>query len=446
MLDVRLVSDRLDEVRAQLAGRGFEDAELLARLAELSDRRRGLITAIESQRHERKTASQAMGKIADKKSEEFTAKRQELKALGDRIQADEGVLREVEAELEELVLQLPNLPSEDAPEGLREEQNVELRQWGERPAMDFEPQDHVALGEALGILDFARAVKTSGSRFVVLRGMGARLERALIQFMLDMHVDQHGYTEVWTPALVKAAALRGTSQLPKFEADLFKIATDESFAAAQVEAGGGDASDHALYLCPTAEVPITNLHADEILEQVPVTYCGYTACFRSEAGSYGRDTRGMIRQHQFDKVELVRFVAPEDAEEEHAKLTAHAEAVLQALGLHYRVMDLCRGDMGFGAKRCFDIEVWLPGQQQYREISSCSWFGDFQARRMKCRYRPADGGKKSKPRLVHTINGSGLAIGRTLIALLENYQQADGSVLIPEALRPYVGGREVLTP
>ncbi len=273
----------------------------------------------------------------------------------------------------------------------------------------------------------------SGARFSVLKGMGARLERGLMQLMLDLHVDEHGYEEVWVPALVKDSALRGTSQLPKFEKDVFKLAGK----LADEDAEGG----YDLYLIPTAEVPVTNLHADEILEldQLPVAYAAYTPCFRSEAGSHGRDTRGMIRQHQFDKVELVRFVAPEQALEEHEKLTAHAEAVLQRLGLHYRVVQLCAGDMGFAAKKCFDIEVWLPGQGAYREISSCSWFGDFQARRMGARYRPAP---KAKPQLLHTINGSGLAIGRTLVAVLEQYQQADGSVVIPEALRPYVGGRE----
>jgi seryl-tRNA synthetase len=297
----------------------------------------------------------------------------------------------------------------------------------------------VALGERLGILDFERGTKLSGARFVVLHGLGARLERGLMQFMMDIHADEHGYQEVWVPALVKDSALRGTGNLPKFAKDLFRIAKDAEWEAES------DASGHELYLIPTAEVPVTNLHADEILEAdtLPRAYCAYTPCFRSEAGAHGRDTRGMIRQHQFDKVELVRFVTPEQAEAEHEKLTAHAEEILKRLGLHYRVVQLCAGDMGFGSQKTYDLEVWIPSQNTFREISSCSWFGDFQARRMKARYRPAP---KQKPRLLHTLNGSGLAIGRTLVALLENYQQADGSVIIPEALRPYVGGRERISP
>ncbi|MEM6958824.1 MAG: serine--tRNA ligase, partial [Myxococcota bacterium] len=327
-----------------------------------------------------------------------------------------------------------------APDGKSEEESVLVRSWGKKPEFAFEAKDHVDLGEALGIVDFEAGAKISGARFTVLRGMGARLERALMQFMLDRHADSHGYEELWVPTLLKDTSLFGTGQLPKFARDSFRIAKDEEWAS-QNEAS------HDLYLCPTAEVPVTNTLADTIVEaaSLPIAYAAYSACFRSEAGSYGRDTRGLIRQHQFDKVELVRFAAPEDAMAQHALLTEHAEKILQALELHYQVVELCTGDLGFGAQKCFDLEVWLPGQNAYREISSCSWFGDFQARRMKARYRPeSDGKKKAKPKLLHTINGSGLAIGRTLVALLEQKQRQDGSVVIPEALRPYVGGRELI--
>ena len=438
MLDLRLVSENLDHVREQLARRGFADSDALDRLGALADERRKVITQVESLRQERNSASAEMGKIKDKKSDEFQAKREALRELGDRVKQLEERERAVIAELEDAMLALPNLPHESTPEGLAESKNVQVRVWGDKPAMSFTPKDHVELGESLGILDFERAVKMSGARFNVLRGMGARLERGLMQLMLDVHVDEHGYEELWPPALVNQHSLKGTSQLPKFAEALFKIAKDDDWAEAN------DAKGLELYLIPTAEVPVTNFHADEILDgaDLPIAYTAYTPCFRSEAGSYGKDTRGMIRQHQFDKVELVRFCTPEQALEQHVLLTQHAEAILQKLGLHYRVMELCAGDMGFGAKKCFDIEVWLPGQNAYREISSCSWFGDFQARRMKARYRPAP---KAKPQHVHTINGSGLAIGRTLVAILEQCQREDGSVVIPEALRPYVGGRDAIT-
>lgn len=438
MLDLRLVSENLDLVREQLARRGFTDSEALDRLGELTEQRRKVITEAESLRQQRNSASAEMGKIKDKKSDEFQQKREALRELGDQLKKLEERERTVKAELEDAMLALPNLPHESTPEGLDESKNVQVRVWGDKPEMSFEPKDHVELGEALNIIDFERAVKMTGARFNVLRGMGARLERALLQLMLDVHVDEHGYEELWPPALVNQHSLRGTSQLPKFAEALFKIAKDEEWAEAN------DAKAIDLYLIPTAEVPVTNFHADEILDgaDLPIAYTAFTPCFRSEAGSYGKDTRGMIRQHQFDKVELVRFCTPEQALEQHALLTKHAETILQKLGLHYRVMELCAGDMGFGAKKCFDIEVWLPGQNAYREISSCSWFGDFQARRMKARYRPAP---KTKPQHVHTINGSGLAIGRTLVAILEQCQQADGSIVIPEALRPYVGGRETIS-
>ena len=437
MLDLRYVSENIDAVRAELAKRGFDDSKTFDKISELAAARLKNIAAVETLRQKRNEASSAMGKIADKKSDEFQGKRAELRSLGDEIKNLEVTNKQTQAELEELMLHLPNLPAESAPVGPTEEHNVVLRDHGEKPSFSFTPKEHFDIGTDLDVIDFERAVKISGARFVVLKGLGSRLERALMQFMLDVHVDEHGYTEVWTPTLVKDTAMRGTTQLPKFAKDAFKIHMDEEW---EKEA---DAAGHELYLCPTGEVPITNLHANEILdaEQLPIAYCGYTACFRSEAGTYGKDTRGMIRVHQFDKVELVRFVKPEDAEEQHALLTSHAESILQRLGLHYRVQELCTGDMGFGAKKCFDMEVWLPGQNAYREISSCSWFGDFQARRMKSRYRPAP---KAKPQMLHTINGSGLAIGRTLVAILENYQNADGTVTIPEVLRPYMGGKSLI--
>ena len=445
MLDPRYVSENLDEVKAALAKRGFNDEALLAKLGELVAARLEGLGTVDRLRQERNVASKAMGQIADKSSAEFTAKRVELRELGDRIKELEPKQKEIEAALEELILGIPNLLSEKTPPGLSEADNVETKRWGDKPEFDFEPKDHVALGESLGVLDFERATKLSGARFVVLRGLGARLERALMQFMLDTHTEEHGYEEVWVPFLVNQHSLRGTGQLPKFGDDLFRIADDEGWQQHQ-KSDEDENEKRTLYLIPTAEVPVTNLHRDEIVEEadLPIALTAYTPCFRAEAGSHGKDTRGMIRQHQFDKVEMVRFCTPDQAEEQHLALVSHAEKILQKLGLHYRIVELCAGDMSAAAKRCFDLEVWLPSQNTYREISSCSWFGDYQARRMKARYRPHhDGkGKKPKPQLLHTINGSGLAIGRTLVAILENYQQADGSVTIPEALRPYLGGRE----
>jgi seryl-tRNA synthetase len=435
MLDLRHVSENLSEVKASLTRRGFADAELLDRLGSLAEERRSVITNVEALRQERNEASQAMGQVADKKSEEFQAKRDQLRILGDQIKQGEARQGEVETELEAILLNLPNLPHPDTPDGLTENDNVEVRVWGDQPTFDFDVRDHVEVGTRLDILDFERAAKISGSRFVVLKGYGSRLNRALMQFMLDVHTTEHGYEEVWPPVLVKDSAMLGTGQLPKFAKDAFRMTKDEEWEA-QAEAQG-----HDLYLVPTAEVPITNLHAGEILSgaDLPVAYTGYTACFRSEAGSYGKDTRGMIRVHQFDKVELVRFCHPDDGAAELELLTRHAEAILQKLGLHHRVVQLCAGDMGFAAQKSYDLEVWLPAQNAFREISSCSWFGDFQARRMKARFRP---GEKNKPLLLHTLNGSGLAIGRTLVAILEQNQQADGSVTVPEALVPYMGGIE----
>jgi len=435
MLDLRHVSENLPEVKAALTRRGFADADLLDRLGALAKERRNVITNVEALRQARNEASQAMAKVADKKSEEFQAKREQLRTLGDQIKQGEARQGRVEAELEAILLNLPNLPHPDTPDGLTEDDNVEVRVWGDKPSFDFDARDHVDVGTRLDILDFERAAKISGSRFVVLKGYGSRLNRALMQFMLDVHTAEHGYEEVWPPVLVKDSAMMGTGQLPKFAKDAFRMAKDEEWEA---QAG---AQGHDFYLVPTAEVPITNLHAAEILSEadLPIAYTGYTACFRSEAGSYGKDTRGMIRVHQFDKVELVRFCHPDDGEAQLDALTQHAEAILQRLGLHHRVVQLCAGDMGFAAQKSYDLEVWLPAQNAYREISSCSWFGDFQARRMKARFRP---GEKGKPRFVHTLNGSGLAIGRTLVAILEQNQQADGSVIVPEALVPYMGGIE----
>ena len=439
MLDLRHVSENLADVKAALTRRGFGDAALLDRLGSLAEERREVITSVEALRQKRNDASQAMAKVSDKKAEEFQAKREGLRSLGNEIKAGEARQAEVEGELEAILLNLPNLTHPETPDGLTEDDNVGVRVWGKKPSFDFDVRDHVEVGVGLGILDFERAAKISGSRFVVLLGAGARLERALMQFMLDVHTTEHGYQEVWPPVLVKDSAMLGTGQLPKFAKDSFRMAKDEEWEA-QAEAQG-----HDLYLVPTAEVPITNLHADEILAEadLPLAYTGYTACFRSEAGSYGKDTRGMIRVHQFDKVELVRFCHPDQGGHQLDILTGHAESILQRLDLHYRVVQLCAGDMGFAAQKSYDLEVWLPAQDAYREISSCSWFGDFQARRMKARFRP---GAKGKPQLLHTLNGSGLAIGRTLVAILEQNQQADGSVTVPKALVPYMGGIEKITP
>jgi len=433
MLDLRYLLENLDEVRAGLARRGPAQAALLDRVTELAELRKRAIHELESVQRERNATSEAMAKIADKKSAEFTQKREAAKAFGEQLKELEARQKSSQAEVEELLLSVPNVPYEQIPDGRSEAENREVRKWGEKPAFAFAAKDHVDVAEGLGILDSARAVKITGARFALLMGAGSQLERALMMFMLDLHTREHGYTEVWPPAIVNSTALRGTGQLPKFEQDLFAL-------TAEFE---GDNKDKRLYLSPTAEVQLTNLHNDEIVEpgKLPIKYTAYTPCFRSEAGSYGRDTRGLFRLHQFDKVELVQFVEPGQGIEALEQLTAHAEAVLQKLGLHYRVVELCAGDLGANARRTYDLEVWLPAQNAYREISSCSWFGDFQARRAKIRFKKA---QDSKAELVHTLNGSGLAIGRTLVAILEQYQQADGSLKVPEVLRPYMGGTEVL--
>lgn len=425
MLDLRYVIDHLDEVQAGLGRRSEAASATLAPIAELGKKRRELIANVEAKAAQRNTESEAMAK-ADKKSPEFAEKREALKRLSGEIKEAEKALAEVEAQIQAQLATVPNVPDASVPDGKGEEDNKVVRVWGARPEFGFEARAHWEIGQSLGILDFERAAKLSGSRFTVMFGAGARLERALISFMLDLHTREQGYLEVLPPFLVKDSALFGTSQLPKFAEDLFKTQKSDPERT------------YDLYLIPTAEVPVTNLHADEVLEgaSLPVAYTAYTPCFRAEAGSHGRDVRGLIRQHQFDKVELVRFSTPEASAEQHELLTSHAEEVLKRLNLHYRVSLLCTGDMGFASQKTYDLEVWLPGQGVYREISSCSNFGDFQARRAQIRYRAE---AKGKPRLVHTLNGSALAVGRTVIAILEQYQQADGSVIVPEALRPFMG-------
>ncbi|HEY6878557.1 MAG TPA: serine--tRNA ligase [Polyangiales bacterium] len=434
MLDLRYVLENLDEVRTALARRSKGAVAGLARIEELGEERKRAIRELEAVQRERNAASEAMAKIADKKSAEFQQRREALRALGDRVKELEATEKKAQEAVEEALLSVPNMPWPEIPDGTSEADNRLVRVWGDKPEFSFTPKDHVDVGSALGMFEFERATKITGARFNVLRGRGAQLERALMMFMLDLHTREHGYTEMWPPALVNSESLRGTGQLPKFEGDQFKIAN---------EVGEGDEARVTLYLSPTAEVQLTNLHRDEILEgsALPIRYTAYSQCFRSEAGSYGRDTRGIFRQRQFDKVELVHLVEPEHGLATLEELTKHAEAVLQKLGLHYRVVELCAADLGANSRRTYDLEVWLPGQNAFREISSCSWFSDFQARRARIRYRRAKG---EKPQLVHTLNGSGLAIGRTLIAVLEQYQQADGSLKVPPALVPYLGGLEVI--
>lgn len=440
MLNLRYVLENLDAVRTALGRRGSSDEGIFQTISDLAQLRREAIGELEALRARRNEVSRALAS-ADKTSAAFEEARDAMRAVGEQIKNLEAKSKEAEEQLGSLLARLPNIPDDTTPDGKGEQDNVELYLWGEKPAFDFAPRDHIDLAESLGLVDFERAARISGSRFAVLRGLGARLERALVQFMLDLHTDKHGYVEIWPPALVRDSALYGTGQLPKFKEDVFAISMDWDAAAS-----GKDAEKRQLYLSPTAEVQLTNLHGGEILDQanLPIRYTAYAPCFRSEAGSYGKDTRGLIRQHQFDKVELVHLCTAEQGLDELEKLLGSAEAILQALGLHYRVVKLCAGDIGFSARITYDIEVWLPGQNAYREISSCSWCGDFQAQRASIRYRPDDTGGKAKPRFVHTLNGSGLAVGRTWLAILEQFQQADGSVTIPEALRPYLNGRESL--
>jgi len=427
MLDLHYVRENLEAVREALATRNFPP-DALAHFADLDGERRRLIGESDEINQKRNAASREIGELMKsgqrEQAEGLKAEVAELKTRQSDLDARRD---EAEKAMGELLAGLPNLPAADVPVGPDETANVEVRRVGEPRAFDFEPKDHVDLGERLGILDQERAAKIAGARFAILNGAGARLERALINFMLDVHTTEHGYTETLPPLMVNRTALFGTGQLPKFAEDLFHIKDEREFA-----------------LIPTAEVPVTNYFAGEILDEkdLPRNYTAYTPCFRSEAGSYGRDTRGLIRQHQFEKVELVKFTKPEESENEHEKLTADAEKILQLLGLPYRTVVLSTGDMGFGARKTYDIEVWLPSQQTYREISSCSNCGDFQARRMNLRFRRSGGGK---PEFVHTLNGSGLAVGRTWIAILENYQNEDGSVTVPPILQPYMNGLEKIT-
>lgn len=428
MLDINFVRTNLDVVRKKLAQRNFAVA-VLDRFTELDERRRTLIRDRDDLKSTRNRESQEIGKLMKAGQREEAEKRgAAVRQLGERIPEIEKALEAAETDLNTLLATLPNLPHASTPIGPDESANQEVKRWGEPPQFSFEPRDHVDIGTALGFLDLERAAKITGARFSILIGMGARLERALINFCLDLHTKRHGYKEVLPPFIVNANSMYGTGQLPKFEADLFKLTDERNF-----------------YLVPTAEVPLTNIYAGEILEneQLPIKMTAYTPCFRSEAGSYGKDTRGLIRQHQFDKVELVKLTRPEDSHQELEGLTANAEAILEALGLAYRRISLSTGDLGNASAKTYDLEVWLPSQKTYREISSCSNCEAFQARRAQIRFRRDT---KTKPEFVHTLNGSGLAIGRTWLAILENYQQADGSVIIPEALRPYLDGLDRITP
>ena len=428
MLDIQALRNDVDGVAKLLATRGYELDT--AKFEQLESERKTIQTRTQELQAKRNSTSKQIGQ-AKAKGEDVSAIMAEVATLGDELKQLEAKLSELLQEVDAFLAVIPNIPHETVPQGKSEDDNVELRKVGEIPTFDFEVQDHVSIGEGLGGLDFETATKISGSRFSLLKGPLARLHRALAQFMIDTHADQHGYTETYVPYLVNADSMRGTGQLPKFEEDLFHVPRQL-----------GDEGETKFYLIPTAEVPVTNIVRDEIvpLEQLPMKFVAHTPCFRSEAGSYGRDTRGLIRQHQFEKVELVQMVHPEKSYEMLDELLGHAETIMQKLGLPYRVVKLCTGDMGFSATMTYDIEVWLPAQNTYREISSCSNFESFQARRMRARFRNEAG----KPALLHTVNGSGLAVGRTLVAVLENYQQADGSVLIPEILRPYMGGLEKL--
>jgi len=424
--DLKHLRENLDHIRDALGRRGNDvpwDA-----LRTLSEERRTLTMQVEQLRRDLNKGSEEVARLrrAKEPADEAMAA---MKGLGDRIKEVEGNLREVEETLADVALRIPNLPHASVPSGNDAAENVEVRRWGSPPSFSTPPRPHWEIGEGLGIVDFDRAAKIAGARFSVMTGAGARLERALINFMLDTHTTQHGYREVIPPLMVNRASMTGTGQLPKFEDDLFRLKDEEYF------------------LIPTAEVPVTNLHREEILtgDSLPLRYTAYTPCFRREAGSYGKDTRGLIRLHQFNKVELVSFTTPDRSYDELERLTGHAESILQSLNLPYRVITLCTGDMGFSAAKTYDIEVWLPSQQQYRELSSCSNFESFQARRAGIKYRTTGGKKEAKADFVHTLNGSGLAVGRTVVAILENFQQPDGSVEIPPVLRPYMGGQERIT-
>jgi seryl-tRNA synthetase len=424
MLELRFIRENLDLVKEKCDRRGIDPA-LIDNFSRTDQQRLALLSEVEGLKNRRNNVSDQIALLkrgSDAEKQKADPLIIEMRETSQRIKELDTELHQVEQSLQEVVMAIPNLCDDSVPDGQDDSDNLEIKTWGEKPAFSFEPKPHWELGEKLGIIDFDRAAKLAGARFALLRGFGSKLERALINFMLDLHTQKHGYTEVLPPFLVNTPSMTATGQLPKFGEDLFKI------------------QDWDLYLIPTAEVPVTNIHRDETLaeKELPIKYTAYTPCFRSEAGSHGRDTRGLIRQHQFDKVELVKFVTPESSDRELEELLTDAETVLQLLGLHYRVVTLCTGDLGFSATKTYDIEVWLPGQDTYREISSCSNFLDFQARRGGIRYRP-DGQKKSK--LVHTLNGSGLAVGRTLLAILENYQQEDGTIGLPEILQPYFESR-----
>lgn len=423
MLDAKLLRTELSQTAEQLARRGFVlDTQ---QLADLEEKRKAIQVQTQQLQNERNTRSKAIGK-AKAQGQDIQPLLDEVTQLSDQLKAAEDNLNSIQEQINEIIMGIPNIPHASVPLGKTEDDNEEIRRWGEPASFDFEAKDHVDVGENSGYLNFDLAAKISGSRFSVLTGPLAKLHRALAQFMLDLHTQEHGYTETYVPYIVNADSLQGTGQLPKFEEDLFKLVGEQNY-----------------YLIPTAEVPVTNIVRDAIQEadKMPLKFVCHTPCFRSEAGSYGKDTRGMIRQHQFDKVELVQMVKPQDSYTALEELTGHAEKVLQLLELPYRVVSLCTGDIGFSAAKTYDLEVWLPGQQKYREISSCSNFEDFQARRMKARWRDPDTGK---PALLHTLNGSGLAIGRALVAVLENYQQENGNVRIPEKLQAYMGGKELL--
>ncbi|SDQ04623.1 serine--tRNA ligase [Virgibacillus salinus] len=423
MLDMKFLRNNFQEVKEKLAHRG-EDLSELDKFGELDERRRKLIAETETMKAKRNEASKQISVLKKEKKDAEPAIK-EMREVGEQISTLDKELKDIEEKLNYMMLSIPNIPHESVPIGEDEEDNIEARKWGEKPTFDFEAKPHWDVATDLDILDFERAAKVTGSRFVFYKGLGARLERALLNFMMDLHADEHGYEEMLPPYMVNRTSMTGTGQLPKFEEDAFKIA------------------DWDYFLVPTAEVPVTNYYRDDILmnDDLPKKYVAFSACFRSEAGSAGRDTRGLIRQHQFNKVELVHFAKPEDSYETLETLTGNAEKVLQLLNLPYRVMSMCTGDLGFTAAKKYDIEVWIPSQDTYREISSCSNFEDFQARRAGIRFRREE---KGKPEFVHTLNGSGLALGRTVAAILENCQQEDGSVAVPEVLRPYMGGKEVI--
>ncbi len=440
MLDLGFVRANLELVEEKLRARKADPAALLGDFRALDKSRREAITLAEQCKARRNELSQQVGALK-KAGQDATAVMDETRALKDKLDELDKTAASLDEQLRQSLARVPNLTRDEVPVGVSEADNKTVKTWGDVKKFEFEPKPHWEVGEALGILDLERAAKLSGARFAVYMGAGARLERALVSFMLDLHTRKHGYTEVLPPFMVNSKSLFGTGQLPKFADDLFRCSDADAEAAAR-----GEYKDNDHWLIPTAEVPVTNLYRDEILDEarLPISLTAYTPCFRAEAGAAGKDTRGIIRQHQFQKVEMVKFTRPEESDAQHEQLTRDAEEILEALKLPYRRVLLCTGDTGFSSAKTYDLEVWLPGQNLYREISSCSNFEAFQARRANIRYRPASGGAKAKPEFLHTLNGSGLAVGRTWLAILENYQQADGSVLIPEALQPYMGGDKIV--